>query len=101
MNVVTYLHQSSPYQLQMTVTTLTSREFNQDVSRAKRAANKGPVFITDRGRPAHVLLTIEAYDAIAQQQRSLADSLAMPDAADVEFDPEPRRGKLFHAAELT
>jgi hypothetical protein len=25
---------------------------------AKRAANQGPVFITDRGRPAHVLLSI-------------------------------------------
>jgi prevent-host-death family protein len=45
----------------MTVTTLTSREFNQDTSGAKKAASRGPVFITDRGRPAHVLLTIEDY----------------------------------------
>ena len=45
----------------MTITTLTSREFNQDTSRAKKAAARGPVFITDRGRPAHVLLSIEAY----------------------------------------
>jgi hypothetical protein len=29
---------------------LTSREFNQDVARAKRAANQEPVTITDRGR---------------------------------------------------
>lgn len=42
----------------MAVTSVTSREFNQDVSKAKRAATEGPVFITDRGRPAHVLLTI-------------------------------------------
>jgi PHD/YefM family antitoxin component YafN of YafNO toxin-antitoxin module len=41
----------------MNITTISSREFNQDVSRAKRIAFKGPVFITDRGRPAHVLLT--------------------------------------------
>jgi hypothetical protein len=35
----------------MPITTLTSREFNQDASRAKKAAQQGPVFITDRGRP--------------------------------------------------
>ena len=45
----------------MTITTLTSRELNQDVGRAKRAAQSGPVFITDRGRPAHVLMTIAEY----------------------------------------
>ena len=38
----------------MTITTLSSREFNQGASEAKRAANNGPVFITDRGKPAHV-----------------------------------------------
>ncbi len=36
----------------MTITTMTSREFNQDTSRAKKAAARGPVFITDRGWPA-------------------------------------------------
>jgi hypothetical protein len=36
----------------MTVTALTSREFNQDTGSAKKAARRGAVFITDRGRPA-------------------------------------------------
>ena len=45
----------------MTITTLSSRAFNQDASRAKKAAKSGPVFITDRGKPAHVLLSIEEY----------------------------------------
>ncbi|MCF5799974.1 type II toxin-antitoxin system prevent-host-death family antitoxin, partial [Pseudomonas sp. PA-1-5A] len=45
----------------MTITTISSREFNQDTSGAKKAARKGPVFITDRGKPAHVLLSIEDY----------------------------------------
>jgi hypothetical protein len=31
----------------MTVTTLSSREFNQHTGRAKNAAQNGPVFITD------------------------------------------------------
>ena len=43
----------------MTITTVTSRELNHDIGRAKKAAKSGPVFITDRGKPAHVLLSIE------------------------------------------
>ncbi len=71
----------------MTITTLSSREFNQGASEAKRAANKGPVFITDRGRPAHVLLSFEDYQRLTQQRRNIADALAMPGSADIEFEP--------------
>ena len=71
----------------MTITTLTSREFNQWTSEAKRAANKGPVFITDRGRPAHVLMSFEDYQRLTKQRRNIADALAMPGIADIEFDP--------------
>ena len=85
----------------MPITTFTSRDFNQDVSKAKRATRKGPVFITDRGRPAHVLLSVEDYEALTLQQASIADLLAMPDSADIEFDPQPRRGKLFDPADLS
>ena len=82
------------------ITTLTSREFNQDTSRAKKAARKGPVFITDRGRPAHVLLSIEEYSKITGKRKSLAEALAMPQAALVEFDP-PRLGELFRPADFS
>jgi prevent-host-death family protein len=71
----------------MIVTTLSSREFNQDTSRAKKAASKGPVFITDRGKPAHVLLSIEEYRRITGKHRKIADALAMPGISDIEFDP--------------
>jgi prevent-host-death family protein len=74
----------------MVTTTLTSREFNQDTSGAKKAAAKGPVFITDRGRPAHVLLSIEDYRRLAGKEMSLADALAQ-EGADFDFDP-PRMG---------
>ena len=40
------------------ITTLSSRAFNQDASGAKKAANNGPVFITDRGRPVARLVPI-------------------------------------------
>jgi prevent-host-death family protein len=71
----------------MVITTLSSREFNQDSNRAKKAAKKGPVFITDRGRPAHVLLSIEDYRRLARAHRKIADALAMPGAEDIAFDP--------------
>lgn len=71
----------------MAITTLSSRELNQDVTRAKKAARNGPVFITDRGRVAHVLLTIEAYQKLTGQRRNIADALAMPGVADIDFDP--------------
>lgn len=78
----------------MTITTLSSREFNQDTSRAKKAASKGPVFITDRGQPAHVLMTIEEYRKLAGNKMSIADALAMPGGEDIEFDPPKANIKL-------
>ena len=79
----------------MTVTTLSSREFNQDTGGAKKAAQHGPVFITDRGRPAHVLLTIEDYLRLSGGHMSLAEALAQT-SADFDFDP-PRMASQFAA----
>ena len=62
----------------MVITTLSSREFNQDTGRAKKAAARGPVFITDRGRPAHVLLTIEEYRRLTVGSKSITDDLGLP-----------------------
>lgn len=73
------------------MTTLTSRELNQDVGRAKREAMKGPVFITDRGKPAHVLLSIEDYERLTRPRRTLAEALYMPGVADIDFDPQRPR----------
>lgn len=71
----------------MPITTLSSREFNQDASGAKKAAANGPVFITDRGQPRHVLLSIEEYHRLTQGRRSIIDALAMPGDDDIEFEP--------------
>lgn len=71
----------------MGTTTVTSRELNQDVARAKRAAKSGPVFITDRGKPAHVLLSIEEYRRLAGENRSLVLSLSMAGISDIDFRP--------------
>jgi prevent-host-death family protein len=82
------------------VTRLSSREFNQDTGKAKRAAKKGPVFITDRGRPSHVLLTAEEYQRITGGVKSIAESLAMPEAAEIQFDPPRLLGDVHKPADL-
>ena len=84
----------------MSITTLSSREFNQDSGGAKKAAAKGPVFITDRGRPAHVLLSIDEYQKLVGGQQSIVELLAMPGVGEIEFEP-PRAEDLFRPADLS
>jgi prevent-host-death family protein len=83
----------------MTLTTLSSREFNQDASKAKKAANSGPVVITDRGRPAHVLLSFEDYKRLTGDRTRIADLLSMPGVEDIEFDL-PKASDLATPANL-
>lgn len=85
----------------MSITTLSSREFNRDASRAKKAASNGPVFITDRGRPAHVLLTIEEFRRITHSQPSIVELLAMPGGTDIDFEPARLAGPLVRPADLS
>ena len=85
----------------MSITTLSSREFNQDVSKAKRAATKGPVLITDRGHPAHVLLTIEEYQKITDKGKSIVELLAMSEAADIDFTPPRVNDEIYRPADLS
>ena len=75
----------------MAVTTLTSREFNQDRARAKRAARLGPVIVTERGKPDLVLLTYADYQRRLVAQPSLADLLSCPQIADVADPPQRPR----------
>lgn len=70
----------------MTVHSFTSREFNQDVSAAQKAAQDGPVFITDRGRPVYVLLSIDEYLRLTNKGPSIVELLGMPATADAEFE---------------
>ncbi|MBM9538100.1 type II toxin-antitoxin system Phd/YefM family antitoxin [Desulfobulbus alkaliphilus] len=83
----------------MPITTISSREFNQHISEAKKAANNGPVFITDRGRPAHVLLSMKEYQQLSGSRQKIADLLAMPGSEDLELEI-PRSGEVPRTAEL-
>jgi len=84
----------------VTITTISSRDFNQDVSQAKRAAEAGPVVITDRGRPAFVLLRHDAYRRLIGEGESIRQLLDQPGADEIEFEP-PRFGAgLFRTPDL-
>lgn len=89
----------------MAITTLSSRQFNQDSSSAKKAALGGPVFITDRGRPAHVLLSFSDYQKLTGGRAKIADLLAMPGVENLEFEiPRAKdlaQGEDFDRAEFT
>lgn len=73
------------------MSTMTSREFNQGVARAKRAAQQGPVIITDRGRPAYVLMRHETYRRLSRRGTGIRALLAHPESEEVAFQP-PRLG---------
>ena len=70
----------------MSVTTLSSREFQQNTSRAQAATKGGPVFITKRGQPAQVLLSIDDYEMLTGRRGSIVDALSMPDLGDIDLD---------------
>lgn len=71
----------------MGIKSLTSRELNHDVSSAKKAAKDGPVIITDRGKPSHVLMTYDEFRRMSGKHRSLTQALAMPGLSEIDFDP--------------
>lgn len=72
----------------MQITQITSREFNHDVGKAKRASKKGPVIITNQGNPSQVLLDFEEYKRLIDLQQSVAETFFMPGAEDIETEPQ-------------
>ena len=70
---------------------ISSRQFNQNVGQAQRAAQNEPVFITNRGVPAYVLLTKADYDRlIAPKQSALDVLLNLPDVGNIDLEITPR-----------
>ena len=87
----------------MPITTLSSREFNQKVGYAKKAAEDGPVFITDRGEQTHVLLNVQEYRKITEKDsgKTLFEALHCPELAGVDDDFEfPKIDGPFRPAEF-
>jgi len=75
--------------------TVSSREFNSDVAGAKRAAAAEPLFITDRGEPAFVLLSMEKFRELTRSGKSALDTLLELGAqfpnGELNFEWEPGR----------
>ncbi|MHB8938519.1 MAG: type II toxin-antitoxin system Phd/YefM family antitoxin [Thiobacillus sp.] len=85
----------------MSTTTVTSRDFARDLAHAKKAANAGPVFITDRGCPAYALLRIEDYYRLAgiKPKSLLAIMDAIP-GGNFEFEPPKLTGNDLTPADF-
>ena len=78
----------------MTTTSMSSRKFRQNAHRAQKAAQTGPVFITNRSRPAYVLLSYAEYQQLTRNRRSIVEALTMPGLADIEMEFPSRTGYL-------
>lgn len=57
------------------MTRISSREFDRDVRRAKREADRAPVIITERGKPAYVLMRHDTYRRLTERQPSIIELL--------------------------
>ncbi len=85
----------------MPITTFSSREFNQGASRAAKAAQKGPVFVTNRGRLSLVLLSVDEYNKLSSKGKDIVELLRMPDdTLKFDFDP-PRLGNIAREIDLS
>ena len=85
----------------MAATTVSSREFAHDLASAKRATQSGPVFVTDRGKPAYAFLKIEDYYALSgRKQKMLLDVMDALPCGDFEFEPPRLDDQGWHPAEL-
>ena len=80
-------------------TTLTSRQLARQSGRAKKAAQRGAVVITEHGHPTHALLTIKEYRALLGQI-TLLDAIAQPTAGNFDFKSARLRNGLFKPANL-
>ena len=81
---------------------ISSREFNQDTAKAKRAASQGPVFITTRGKAAYVLLSMTSYMELKDEPEDIVKQLSMSaESADIEFEPPRLSDGIFKAADFS
>jgi hypothetical protein len=88
----------------VTITTMSSQQFNENIGRAKKAAQDGLVLVTDVGRPEYDLMTIEEYQRLTGhpcESQTLADALAMPGDEDIDFDPPRMQGPTSRVPDLS
>lgn len=69
----------------MNTQTFTSRDFNREPGRIKRAAADGPVVITDRGKPILAVMPYAEYRLLKAQPANILDALDMDGIGDVDI----------------
>ena len=75
---------------------ISSKEFNQRVSEIKKKSCAHPVFVTDRGVPTHVLMSIEHYKKLpGQNNKNAVEMLACDQSGDIDFEPENMKDGIF------
>jgi hypothetical protein len=69
--------------------------------RDKRGGARAGGDITDRGKPSHVLPSIDAYRQLTGRRRSIVEALAMPCLCDIDLDALARPRDPPRAADLS
>lgn len=60
-------------------TVMTAQEFNRQISKAQKDCEHNPVFVTNRGNLAYVLLNYHDYRRLVGKEESIAEALAAPE----------------------
>jgi prevent-host-death family protein len=78
------------------------RQYNQDSSGVVRAASEAPVFLTNRGKPTHVVMSIEEYERGHGRPKSILDTLRQPGGPEYDFEFEPPKlgGELIRSVDF-
>lgn len=66
--------------------TFSSRDFNREPGRIKRAAINGPVVITERGRSIIAVMPFAEYERVKAPPGNILDALDMDEVGDIEVD---------------
>lgn len=80
--------------------TISSKDFNQHASEVKKVANQEPVMITNRGKPGHILLSVQDYKKLTGTCPKITELLAMPGSEDIDLEI-PHHGDLAQAADFS
>jgi hypothetical protein len=81
----------------MTTTTLSSHKFHQDVGAAKRAADNGPVIITDGDKPAYVFMRHDLYRRLLGP--TLREMVGQLGGDDIDFEPSRLSDNVFRSTD--
>jgi len=96
-NVATLLHGSYRRDNYQTVEPRVQSRYEP----GETSGETGSGFYHGSGRPSHVLLTVADYQRITGGQKSIAQLLAMPEAARIEFEPPRLKGHWHEPLDLS